>query len=197
VQCLVAFKPRQAGEAGFAFSLIADPFHLCFDIASHMPPITAFLETCNDARHLGRALESLRPCDEILIVDHGSTDATLRIASEYGATIRSFPVNKAIGEKTFHARHSWLFCLLPTETLTESLEASLFEWKLHNASEITQISSCSVLVKDEEKNKEDGAVTSTRLVPKSWALWDGPLPQHDPRSLLLQGELLRFRAQVR
>ncbi len=54
-----------------------------------MPPITAFLHTHNDARHLGRALESLRPCDEILIIDHGSTDSTLRVAREYGAAIRN------------------------------------------------------------------------------------------------------------
>ena len=57
-----------------------------------MPPITG-LQTHNDARHLGRALESLRPCDEILILDRGSTDHTLRVAREYGATISNSDPN--------------------------------------------------------------------------------------------------------
>ena len=97
-----------------------------------MPPITAFLQTHNDARHLGRALESLRPCDEIFIVDQGSTDSTLRIAREYGAAIWNSGPNTSVHEHLARARHEWIFCLLPTETLTESLEATLFEWKLYH-----------------------------------------------------------------
>jgi hypothetical protein len=172
--------------------LIADHGALCSDIASSMPPITAFLHTLNDARHLGRALESLRPCDEILIVDQGSTDSTLRVASEYGATIRTSSPDPSIAEHLPRARHEWIFCLLPTETLTESLEASLFEWKLHTPGHVAQIASASVIVKDEAKNSGAETVTSTRLVPKRWNRWDGALPQYDPRSLLLQGDLLRF-----
>jgi len=52
-----------------------------------MPHITALLHTANDALRLGRALETLRACDEIMIVDHESSDATVRIAREYGAQI--------------------------------------------------------------------------------------------------------------
>jgi cellulose synthase/poly-beta-1,6-N-acetylglucosamine synthase-like glycosyltransferase len=172
--------------------LIADHDALCSDIASSMPPITAFLQTHNDARHLGRALESLRPCDEILIVDRGSTDHTLRIAREYGATLWISEPNTSIPAHFARARHEWVFCLLPTETLTESLEASLFEWKLYSSGDIAHIPSAAVVVKDEAKNSAGGSVTSTRLVPKGWGRWNGPLPQPDPRSLLLQGDLLRF-----
>jgi len=157
-----------------------------------MPPITALLQTHNDAHQLGRALESLRPCDEILIVDHGSTDSTLRIAREYGASIRNAPLNTSINDHMAHARHEWIFCLLPSETLTESLEASLFEWKLHTRGGVADIPSGSVTVKGEGRKSGAQAVTSTRLVPKSWSLWDGPLPRQDPRSVLLQGDLLRF-----
>jgi glycosyltransferase involved in cell wall biosynthesis len=157
-----------------------------------MPPITAFLHTHNDARHLGRALESLRPCDEILIVDHGSTDSTLRVAREYGAAIRTSLPDPSIAEHLAHARHEWIFCLLPTETITESLEATLFEWKLYTPGDVAKISSAAIIVKDEAKNSGADTITSTRLVPKGWRRWDGPLPQPDPRSRLLQGDLLRF-----
>jgi glycosyltransferase involved in cell wall biosynthesis len=157
-----------------------------------MPPITAILHTCNDAPHLGRALESLRPCDEILIVDHGSTDHTLHIAREYGAVIQNFSPDKPLHSWLHLAEHPWIFCLLPSETLTESLEASLFEWKLYRPSEVAEITSCSVVVKEEAKNSWANPLTSTRLVPKIWSSWDGSLPQRDPRSLLLEGDLLRF-----
>jgi glycosyltransferase involved in cell wall biosynthesis len=162
-----------------------------------MPPITAILQTCNDAPHLGRALESLRPCDEILIVDHSSIDHTLRIAREYGAVIQDSAPDQPLYSWLRLARHPWIFCLLPSETLTESLEASLFEWKLRPISEVAEISSCSVVVKEEAKNSWANPLTSTRLVPKIWTSWEGPLPQRDPRSLLLQGDLLRFRSVPR
>ena len=157
-----------------------------------MPPITAFLQTLNDACRLGRALESLRPCDEILIVDQGSSDSTLRIAREYGATIWNSGPNTSVPEHLARACHEWIFCLLPSETLTESLEATLFEWKLYTPGDVAQIPSAAVVVKDEAKNSGAETATSTRLVPKGWRRWDGPLPQPDPRSTLLQGDLLRF-----
>lgn len=157
-----------------------------------MPPITAILQTHNDALHLGRALEGLRPCDEILIVDQGSTDATLRVAREYGAVIRNSCVQPSLPEFVTFARNEWIFCILPTETMTESLEASLFEWKLYTADEVAEVSSCSVAMKTEAKNPRDPVMTSTRLVPKPWALWDGPLPRPDPHSRVLEGALLCF-----
>ena len=52
-----------------------------------MTSITALLHTKNDALRLGRALETLYACDDILIVDHGSRDATVRVAREYGARV--------------------------------------------------------------------------------------------------------------
>ena len=54
-----------------------------------MPKFTALLRTHNDALHLGRTLESLRPCDEVLIIDDCSEDDTTRVAREYGAVIKS------------------------------------------------------------------------------------------------------------
>ena len=52
-----------------------------------MPRSRQLLHTENDALRLGRLLETLYPCDEILIVDHGSFDATSQVAREYGARI--------------------------------------------------------------------------------------------------------------
>jgi len=158
-----------------------------------MPPITAILHTCNDADRLGRALESLRPCDELLVIDHGSTDATLRVAREYGARIRLAELNPAQESYLASALHDWVLYLLPSESLTEGLEASLYEWKLYQPGDVISISSCSAFVREETRDGWTEGRPSTRLIPKSWNHWDGDLPREASQSLLLQGDLLRFR----
>ena len=159
-----------------------------------MALLSAIVHTLNDAARLGRALESLRPCDEILVVDHGSVDATLRVAREYGATVH---VAVSDVSPTIHlgaARYDWLFCLLPCEALTEDLEASLFEWKLDEAHRIDSIAACSILIREETPAGWKTSRPSTRLVPKGWSEWEGFLPRHTANSMLLEGDLLRFRA---
>ena len=46
--------------------------------------ITATIITLNEERNIARAIESLRCCDEILIVDSGSMDRTVELAAEPG-----------------------------------------------------------------------------------------------------------------
>jgi glycosyltransferase involved in cell wall biosynthesis len=94
-----------------------------------MPSITALLHTFNHALQLGRALETLHPCDEILIVDHHSQDATLRIAHEYGARIVQASSGSTPDQYWRCASFDWILCLEPDESLTEALAASLYEWK--------------------------------------------------------------------
>jgi glycosyltransferase involved in cell wall biosynthesis len=49
--------------------------------------ISAFIVCCNEERQIRRCLESVKWCDEIVVVDSGSTDATLEICREYTAKI--------------------------------------------------------------------------------------------------------------
>jgi glycosyltransferase involved in cell wall biosynthesis len=49
--------------------------------------ISALVHAKNDAQRIGRALESLRPCDEVLVIDHDSEDETVKIARDHGATV--------------------------------------------------------------------------------------------------------------
>jgi cellulose synthase/poly-beta-1,6-N-acetylglucosamine synthase-like glycosyltransferase len=157
-----------------------------------MPPITAILHTLNDASRLGRALETLRPCDEILVVDHGSTDATLSIARQHGARITTADPQDPPEKHAAAASHDWVLCLLPSESLSEGLEASLFEWKLYALEDVQKVTACSTFVRLETDQGWVEQAPSTRLVPKDWKHWSGNLPAHDQRSMLLQGALLRF-----
>lgn len=155
-----------------------------------MPAITAILHTLNDASRLGRALETLRSCDELLIVDHGSRDETARIAMEYGATICQAGDSASVARL---AQHTWILWLQPSESVSEALEASLFEWKLYPEEDVSQIAACSLFVREENAGNWSDPLPETRLVPREWKGWEGHLPSHLRGSMLLQGDLLRFR----
>ena len=52
-----------------------------------MPGITATIITLNEEERIGEALASLACCDEIIVVDNGSTDRTATVAGEMGAIV--------------------------------------------------------------------------------------------------------------
>lgn len=150
-----------------------------------MPQLTALIHTHNDELRLGRALESLRPCDELLIFDHGSEDGTAAVAREYGAGVLA-----ATDADLCRAKNDWILCLLASEALSEGLEASLFEWKLAE-----HAASCafSVAVREQAGDEWLSHPSTTRLLNRQARHWKGPLPPDDPQAQLLAGDLLRFR----
>lgn len=157
-----------------------------------MPPITAILHTHNDELRLGRALQTLLPCDEILIIDHGSTDDTLRLARHYAATIR-IATEQVPGSQLQFACHDWVLALQPSESVSEPLEAALFEWKLSSPSELDGIPAFSLPVREQTEQGWMSLAPATRLVPRNWNHWEGLLPAHHLQAKVLPGELLRFR----
>jgi glycosyltransferase involved in cell wall biosynthesis len=157
-----------------------------------MPPITALLHTRNDGLRLGRALETLLPCAEILIVDHDSADATLRIAREYGARIVFAKSDTPANRYLSLASHDWILCLDPTESITEALQATLFEWILLRTDQVEQ-RAFSLRVREQTGEIwRNSPCPETRLIPRNWREWNGHLPDSDPSAVTLEGELLRF-----
>ena len=156
-----------------------------------MAAITALLHTLNDATRIGRALETLRPCDEILIVDHGSLDQTVRIARDYGA--RVLPAIIANREHAPETQCEWIFCLRPTESLSEGLEASLFEWKVYEEFELASVMGGAVVVREEDRGNWTEGAPELRLVRRNWGSWERGFPVGERGWMLLQGDLLRFR----
>jgi glycosyltransferase involved in cell wall biosynthesis len=156
-----------------------------------MTSITALLHTQNDALRLGRALETLYACDQVLIIDHGSSDATLRVARNYGAKVLSATTAFASQDYLRAAPNGWILSLDPCESLTEKLAASLFEWK--SESFHPRASAFSVFLREEtEQGWMEVPIAQTRLVPHHWKSWKGKHPMHEPSAPTLEGELLRF-----
>ena len=85
-----------------------------------MTSITALLHTENDALRLGRALETLYACDDILVIDHSSRDATARVARAYGARVVRARPGASPGEylqfmNSDPLNPRWILCLRSEE----------------------------------------------------------------------------------
>jgi len=158
-----------------------------------MPPITALLHTKNDALRLGRALETLLPCAELLIIDHQSSDATVRVGHEYGAQIMVASSQSGSQDYLSYARHDWILCLDPSESVTEKLQASLFEWSSLPHTGPAGSSAFSMFVREAVAGEwRRDPVPETRLIPRNWTAWNGRFPSPEPPSTALEGELLRI-----
>ncbi len=155
-----------------------------------MPRITALLHTHNDALRLGRALESLRPCDEILIIDDCSDDGTDRVAREHGATIKTSISGVSPGAYAMDAANDWVLCLNPNESLSESLEAALLEWKQKEPEK--QTACFMVKVREENEHGWRPLEPEVRLVNRTLINWIGDMPSNQLCDTTLAGELLRF-----
>lgn len=86
------------------------------------PPITAMVTTFNSERHLARVLAALAWCDELLVLDSGSRDATLAIARAHQARIEhqeflGYARQKQRGVDL--ARHDWVLVIDSDEVLEE------------------------------------------------------------------------------
>jgi glycosyltransferase involved in cell wall biosynthesis len=94
--------------------------------------ISATIITYNEERNLPRAIESLRCCDEILVVDSGSTDRTVAIAERFGARVTEANWRGYAGQKNYasdQATHDWVLSIDADEALSEDLEAEIWQLK--------------------------------------------------------------------
>ena len=94
--------------------------------------ISATIITLNEERNIARAIESLRCCDEILVLDSGSTDRTLELAEKLGARVVESPWRGYSGQKNFaaeQAAYDWILSLDADEALSEALEGEIWSLK--------------------------------------------------------------------
>lgn len=155
-----------------------------------MPKISAIIHAKDDAQRLGRALESLRACDQVIVIDHGSADETAKVAREHGATLKHGIPGVEPGAYVVEARYDWVLCLLPNESLGEGLEASLFEWKESEPAE-DAIGYC-LRVREDTGQGWRALDPEPRLVNRQRINWTGKLPPDNCPGPTLEGELLRF-----
>ena len=94
--------------------------------------ITATIITLNEERHIARAIESLRCCDEIVVIDSGSADRTTKLAENLGARVIESPWRGYAGQKNWaaeRANYDWILSLDADEALSEGLEGEIWNLK--------------------------------------------------------------------
>jgi glycosyltransferase involved in cell wall biosynthesis len=93
-----------------------------------VPKVTATLICRDEARHIEAALDSVRWCDEIVVVDSGSTDGTIDIARRVTGKVivREWPGYAA--QKEFaaaQASHDWILSIDADERVSGELAAEI------------------------------------------------------------------------
>ena len=96
----------------------------------YLPGVSAIIHTRNEARHIADALHSLQAwADEVIVCDMESTDATVAIARQLGATVISHPhianFDRARNVSALRARHRWVFFLDADERVPPELGTTL------------------------------------------------------------------------
>jgi glycosyltransferase involved in cell wall biosynthesis len=94
--------------------------------------ISATIITYNEELNIARAMESLRCCDEIVVVDSGSSDRTAEIAANLGANIIESPWGGYARQKNVaaeRASHDWILSVDADEALSEALEGEIWQIK--------------------------------------------------------------------
>ncbi len=93
-----------------------------------MEPLSVFVTTFNNARTLASCLESVKWADEIVLLDSGSSDATLDIARQYGCTIHHHPFLGYGKQKQLaleQTSHLWVLLLDADEALSPECQQEI------------------------------------------------------------------------
>jgi glycosyltransferase involved in cell wall biosynthesis len=94
-------------------------------------PLTALVSSRNEAHILGRCLDSIAFCDEIIVIDIDSDDDTAEVARSRGARVAHHvwvPIaERARLELVGEAHHDWLLFLDPDEVFAPALAAQIGE----------------------------------------------------------------------
>ena len=97
---------------------------------SDRAPLSAVAITLNAALQLEECLRSVSFCDEIVVVDSGSTDGTVELAQRLGAKVIHSQWRGFGGQKQFaieQASHDWVLCIDADERVSGRLREAIAE----------------------------------------------------------------------
>ncbi len=91
-------------------------------------PVSAFVVTYNESQNIEACLASVGWCDEIVVVDSGSSDDTVQKAFRFTDRVVTKPWEGHVKQKGYAmslARNDWVFLLDADERVTPDLQASI------------------------------------------------------------------------
>ena len=137
-------------------------------------PLSAVLITKNAGAHLHACLSSLSFCDEIIVVDSGSTDDTAAIASAFGATF-VYQAWLGFGPQKQHAvslaRNDWVLCLDADEFVSPELAVSIRQALAQGTHLVYRMPRCNRFMGRWLKHGEGYPDYNVRLFDRRHAEW--------------------------
>ena len=117
-----------------------------------VPSFSVVILTLNEERNLPGCLASIAGCDDIVLIDSGSTDATVTLARQAGARVfvrkfDNFAQQRNFAQTEVPFRHPWVFHLDADETFTPELMAE-----------------CAALAASPAASQYDGYYTAPRMI---------------------------------
>lgn len=104
--------------------------------------ISVLILTLNEERNIADCLHTLQWCDDVVVLDSYSSDATVKIAAQSGARVVQREFDTYAGQRNFGLRqieykHPWVLMLDADERVPEDLRKDLMQVVARAPAEIT------------------------------------------------------------
>lgn len=164
-------------------------------------PITGCVIAFQEADRIADCVASLSFCDEILVIDSQSTDATRELAEAAGATVEinhPFPGHREQKQHAVdRAKHDWVLCLDADERVMDGLREAITElWRTGgptvDAFEILRLNHYLGRI---TRHGMFGPEKKIRLFDRRRARWGGTNP-HDRVEVAADARVARWKHAI-
>lgn len=137
-------------------------------------PLSVVIITLNEAKNIEDCIASVAFCDEILVVDSGSTDSTLAICQRLGARVVEQSWLGYGKQKQFaveQAENDWVLCLDADERVSEELRLSIENFMCQPTCYAANMPRCNIFMGRWLRHGEGYPDTNLRLFHRQYAHW--------------------------
>lgn len=165
-------------------------------------PLSAVIITLDAASQLPECLAALAFCDEIVVVDSGSSDGTVELARQRGARVINQDWLGYGPQKQFaveRASHDWVLCVDADERVTPELRASILAVPPEQTFHAYRFARCNRFMGRYLRHGEGYPDWSLRLFDRRHARWSDDVVHEkvvaDGEVGTLAGDLLHDSAE--